>query len=472
MLTKIVKKPSLKKKKIEKKSTINQKINFPNDKLLSNKGSTMSIDINHLSSNKSSRMSLDINPLSSNKGSRMSLDIKPFSDNNRSSSLQKKIDIFKKKIAVKKIRKLLTPFINRVSANILERIRYFNLLDKYLTDIDRTTLGISKKCLITIGANKYSIGDGRIILVKQIGTESKFGAVYKGKGVGKGELFDFAVKIFSDIPQNKLETILLNTVTELVISNKNPHFPLMYRKYLCDIRSDNESNLPSIISSNRLNYYIVLNELANGDLNNFITKSDYMNNKNINNALAQIYISILSLHRLGYCHHDTHAGNFLYHRINPGGYIKYNIYGINYYIENLGFLWVIWDYGKAYPLQKMNVNEQDFISRLLIRNKDNEVLNYYYNNYAKLTYLIDYLRTVYVLIHVEKYKNKLQPQTLNSLNNIYKAIEKRLDINIDINKKTEENFFKFLLMFNNAFINENDLPFGAKIINSNAYIIA
>ncbi len=38
-----------------------------------------------------------------------------------------------------------------------------------------------------------------------------------------------------------------------------------------------------------------------------------------------------------YFHYDSHWGNFLYHKIKPGGYFHYNIFGNDYYIENYGF---------------------------------------------------------------------------------------------------------------------------------------
>ena len=54
-------------------------------------------------------------------------------------------------------------------------------------------------------------------------------------------------------------------------------------------------------------------------------------------------------------HNDAHAGNFLYHRIKPGGYFHYNIYGQDFYLENIGFLWVIWDFGLIQPFSNSNL---------------------------------------------------------------------------------------------------------------------
>ena len=54
-------------------------------------------------------------------------------------------------------------------------------------------------------------------------------------------------------------------------------------------------------------------------------------------------------------HRDAHAGNFLYHKVKPGGYFHYNIYGQDFYLENIGFLWVIWDFGLIQPFSNSNL---------------------------------------------------------------------------------------------------------------------
>jgi predicted unusual protein kinase regulating ubiquinone biosynthesis (AarF/ABC1/UbiB family) len=97
----------------------------------------------------------------------------------------------------------------------------------------------------------------------------------------------------------------------------------------------------------------LLNELANGDLKTFIPLN-YLNNDLLINTIQQIYISILSFHKkTGFIHFDAHWGNFLYHKIKPGGYFHYYIKDLNknFYIENKGYLWIIWDYGFAKKIE-------------------------------------------------------------------------------------------------------------------------
>jgi hypothetical protein len=73
-----------------------------------------------------------------------------------------------------------------------------------------------------------------------------------------------------------------------------------------------------------------------------------------------------------YFHYDAHWGNFLYHKIKPGGYFHYNIFGNDYYIENYGFLWVIWDYGEAIEFKKERI--------IYVDNDFKNIINAFFNN--------------------------------------------------------------------------------------------
>ena len=66
-------------------------------------------------------------------------------------------------------------------------------------------------------------------------------------------------------------------------------------------------------------------------------------------------------------HNDAHWGNFLYHKVKPGGYFHYNI-------ENYGFLWIIWDYGNAIEF-KQSKKELIFVN-----NDFKNIINAFFNN--------------------------------------------------------------------------------------------
>jgi hypothetical protein len=267
-----------------------------------------------------------------------------------STSRNKRIEAFIKKVAAKKIQKLAMPFIKRVSIDIEDRIKTYKMYQKYLNQYN------PKQCLKVVKKGKlveYSIADDNIKIVKKIGTESVYGAIYLSKGSNVGELFRFASKIMKRNKSNYNEILILTRLSKLVINKLNPHFPIMYHNFECTVPSKNPK-LPKFAKNTE--YFINLNELANGDLKMFMLK-EFNNSKLTNNALAQIYISILSFHSLGYSHNDAHWGNFLYHKITPGGYIRYDINGKELYLENVGYLWVIWDYGFTAQLDKKNIVE-------------------------------------------------------------------------------------------------------------------
>ena len=264
-----------------------------------------------------------------------------------SPNTKKKLSDIKKNIMARKItknfRRFILPFINRVSANINSRVYYYDKLNNILKDIDE------KQCLDYINDGKsvkrYNIGSKDIILDKRIGTDSVYGIIY----FSKLKLYKFASKIMKITIPNRKEVKLTNELSNITTTNLNPHFPIVYKTFKCDKPPSYNNNYPLLV--NNSNYYVMLNELANGDLKTFLPL--YFNNYEIIiNTLQQIFISILSFHKYSnLIHNDCHWGNFLYHKIKPGGYIHYKIFNKDIYIKNIGFLWIIWDYGLTRPIE-------------------------------------------------------------------------------------------------------------------------
>ena len=297
----------------------------------------------------------------------------------------------KKINASKKIYKLFTPYIKRVSINIIDRINYYLIIKKYILSIKEPSncvrlYNIDPKTYEPI----YRIGK-KIILNKKIGTESNYGIVYLShfksdviKGTKYDKLNKFAVKITSQSKENKLELDVLKKLTRLVIELKCPHFPISYGSLKCNnsvIKSNilddyeiarvnkfNKKLYPKLINKNK-ELLIQINELASGDLFSVLYKIDILP------TFTQIILSIMFFHNyIRAFHIDPHVGNFLYHKIKPGGYFHYNLYGKDYYLENQGYLWVIWDFGLIKPFNT---------------NKNKTFINYDY------TYLYNRLRVAY-----------------------------------------------------------------------------
>ena len=317
----------------------------------------------------------------------------------------------KKIRAYKKIHKLFLPYIKRISANIIDRINYFKIMEKYLLSIKET-----KNCLrlynIDSKTNKpiYRVGT-KIILDKQIGSASVYGIVFLAHfktNIKYGTKFDklnkFAIKITNQTKSNKYEILILAKLTEEVKNLKCPHFPISYGSLRCNnsrVKSDNLDDysivndkhknkklFPKLINDNK-SLLIQLNELASGDLQNNLI---YDKNTDIFNTITQLLLSIMFFQdRMQSYHRDTHAGNFLYHKIKPGGYFHYNIYGKDYYLENKGYLWVIWDFGLAKKFNQTNISI-NYDHNLMIESVDYYIYNFNLlpsNKYILIELLID-----------------------------------------------------------------------------------
>jgi hypothetical protein len=275
--------------------------------------------------------------------------------------------------AAKKIHKLFIPYIKRTSINLIDRINYFIIMKKHLLSIKE-----KNNCLRLYNYDPknrqpfYRIGN-KIILDKRIGTPSAYGIVYLShfkSNIKYGTKFDrlnkFAVKITNQSNDNKKELEILKDLTKIVIELKCPHFPISFGSLKCDstIKSNNpdeysivknkhnnKNHFPELITRNKL-LLIQLNELAAGDLHSILIAG---NKPDFYNIFTQIFIALMFFHTYTNCYHgDPHTGNFLYHKIKPGGYLHYNIYGKDYYIENQGYLWVIWDFGLIMPFTLNN----------------------------------------------------------------------------------------------------------------------
>jgi len=279
-----------------------------------------------------------------------------------------------------KFKKFIYPFINRVSSNINDRIFYYKQIIKNISIDDK----YKKYCLKFIEYDNnnnpiYTIGD-KIILKKKIGTNSKNGIVYLCSFKDKTKkLYKYSIKIALYKKSLKKEINILLKLKEAVLNNTCPHFPIIYGVLICDnyknIYKKNISLYPLVIKDNIDKTFIsIINELANGDVRNFIYKF-YNKDIFLENALAQIYISLLFFYKnTKSFHNDVHWGNFLYHKIKPGGYFHYKIFDNDYYIENLGYLWIIWDFDRVINFtdkSPLTINTDFFRIINAFKNKNN-----------------------------------------------------------------------------------------------------
>jgi hypothetical protein len=405
-------------------------------------------------------------------------------------SLGKKIE------AIKKARKSIIPFANRISADIYHRNKYLMLMRRELKNRSVGCMRIYKKNLDKTFS--YRIGN-RIILKKRIGTDSVYGIVYLSEFREKEKkVFTFASKVYEYVEKRaKMELELLTKMTNLVRMDMCPHFPILYGHVICEKISkfDNDSfvksnpkdksfsknlkNYPDLIKINKDKKIITtFNELANGDLWNFL-KVYGTNTKILINAIIQKLLSIMFFnYYTSRIHTDCHPGNFLYHKIKPGGYFHYNLFGKDYYLENLGILWVIWDFdlsktlNDAMAIHKVYKTKSDYI-RIL-----SAYLPMVYNGYCRDTNillnnkLLEFTYKIYY--HHEKFYENFNNKKgfLNTIRNIFKK-EKKVE-KVYNAESLKEYILSLPLLLSDIKVDGinyllKTLPKGATIINKSPY---
>jgi len=247
--------------------------------------------------------------------------------------------------------KISSPINNSISFEdrtfVLEnRIKYANNFMKHFTSHSIGNFIILKK-------DKYSYKN--LLLNKKIGSKSKYGAVYSVTYGIKPKKYIVAAKLICINESNTKELAILKKITDIILAKKTIHFPIMYFHTTISKTTDMKSSLLPEVIGNCDSFYISFNEMFSGDLK-MLMSSKKQTTTFMKNAITQIFFSISNFsHYSGFIHKDAHWGNFLYHKIKPGGYFYYKVNGIDVYLENIGFIWVIWDYGFAKKIKDDNV---------------------------------------------------------------------------------------------------------------------
>ena len=215
--------------------------------------------------------------------------------------------------------------------------------------------------------------------------------------------------------------IVANTLTnQLVLQNICPHYALNYHW--------NYDN-------NTINLY---NEYATfGDFYKW-AKMDHSHEMWMN-ALFQISAGLYAIKKHYNMHHtDFHTGNILVHKVPPGGYWTYTINRKNYYVPNLGYIFLLSDFGFSWIPNKLFVewHYKDKLSNLTkvglefydlliliesIRDIDLpqsflDVLETMFTKPETYMYTTKYYKSEY-----QYYKNKNDSQKRNHFENILKT---------------------------------------------------
>ena len=148
--------------------------------------------------------------------------------------------------------------------------------------------------------------------------------------------------------------LLMKTLKELskcVIRNYSPHYQLYYNEVNCSNISIYKKLLTDKSSSSQNKYDITFYEnlYYHGNLHEFIMMHLInINDKLFINVFTQCMFAIIFYYSYFSYKHDEFISlegilgiDFTCHKIAKGGYFKYNIYGKDYYLENLGFVFVL-----------------------------------------------------------------------------------------------------------------------------------
>jgi len=248
------------------------------------------------------------------------------------------------------IKKSIRPLLHK-GDDLKSRIQFARIVRKYIQD----TAAVPS-CLARTSASKRStkmvlqdkVGKDLIVFDRsgRIGSKSKFGIAHMHAGKGFHRLVKFASKMMAWTRTHAEEVEILDKMTSAVEKQFTPNLPITYFAETCTTPCTGRG-CPAPIKGKP--YFVILNELADMDLNAWFRAKH--SDSEYTSVVAQIILGIYAFHKLGYVHQDTHLGNFLVHKITPGGYWKYRIDGLDFYVGNTGYLVVLWDPGMAEETQ-------------------------------------------------------------------------------------------------------------------------
>ena len=224
------------------------------------------------------------------------------------------------------------------------RVKFSRYLQTRLKSISQNDCLDTK--IFKDGKRGYTIKN-IIDLVKKIGTESAYGAIYLSSIKESFGGYSIVSKVMAATKDNLQEIKLMREITDkLLLTKKTKHFAAVHKHAVCKKDSlisyqGDTINMPSKLK------LVSINELAHGDLKTLVAKKDIAGNMNLMcNLLFQVFISIGTFQNLvGYVHNDAHYGNFLYQMNNEKGYYEYEFDGKKYYLKACGYNMMIYDFG-------------------------------------------------------------------------------------------------------------------------------
>lgn len=222
-----------------------------------------------------------------------------------------------------------------------KRIAKFELVQDFLSKNVSTE---TTYCLEKDGDCSFKIGD-LFKLTGKIGTESKYGAIYRTVAYNDPNV-DAVTKLMGSANKGNVNETRVNLfVTSLIQKKVSRHFLMCY-KVFPECKPPQPNSFPDIIKKKK--YFMVLNECADGDLKNILTQREFLRDTDmIFNIFLQCILSIATLHSYGFNHTDCHWGNFLFKEeaVDDNAYYHYKVYGKDYYLKACKYNMMICDFG-------------------------------------------------------------------------------------------------------------------------------
>lgn len=181
--------------------------------------------------------------------------------------------------------------------------------------------------------------------------------------------------------KNWNELIILRHCTKYVIDGLTQNLLINYSFKVCP----------------KIKYILLYNELADCDFEKWICEE--RNELEWKSFLFQFWCTLYLLQKkLKLVHNDLRLPNILFIKIKSGGYWKYEIDDDEYFVPNMGYVFIIWDFGSAQSLNFSNARNKEYVKNKLEANID---LMYIHDLYKRLRVLL--LENLFDIDQLEKF---------------------------------------------------------------------
>lgn len=207
------------------------------------------------------------------------------------------------------------------------------------------------------------------------------------------------------------EVYFYKLTSQLATLNICPHVPIMLKYFLCNKKC-------TFTNKNILSYSKNLNETPQNCLSVILPLEDnvfsnFLRKKNI--SLNYILIAYFQIYMGIYCvqkyydiiHHDLHYDNVLYHETKigePNERYEYIINNKSYLIPNIGFTFIINDFGRSFIEKKDSIKIEDYkhitsMLKHIRRVKYKKLCNVLMNLINKSNNSIHFIESIAKLLH-------------------------------------------------------------------------